>query len=98
VEVVRDAAGPRLDAIELNIRVFMVRVTDQREEVVGQIAGFLQVDPALVAESPFALIGSAEQIVDDLLRGRERWGFSYLIVGGEDVESFAPVVAELAGK
>jgi probable F420-dependent oxidoreductase len=97
VEIVRAAAGKRLAEIEFNIRAFMVRVTNDRQEVVEQIAGFVQADPALVVESPFALIGSPSQLVDDLLRRRERWGFSYVIVGGDDVESFAPVVAELAG-
>ena len=90
VEIVRDAAGDRLADIEFNIRVFMVRVTDDRDAVVEQIAGFVQVEPSLVAESPFALIGSPAQLVDDLLRRRERWGFSYVIVGADDVESFAP--------
>jgi len=63
-----------------------------------QIAGFVQADPALVAESPFALIGTPAELVDDLLRRRERWGISYVIVGADDIESFAPVVAELAGR
>jgi probable F420-dependent oxidoreductase len=97
VEIVRAAAGSRLADLEFNIRAFMVRVTDDREAVTEQIAGFVQVEPSLVAESPFALVGSHSQMVDDLLRRRERWGFSYVIVGAEDVESFAPVVAELAG-
>jgi probable F420-dependent oxidoreductase len=97
VDIVREAAGDRMSEIELNIRAFMVRVTDDRDAAIEQIAGFVQVDPALVVESPFALIGSPAQLVDELLRRRERWGFSYVIVGGDDVESFAPVVAELAG-
>ena len=97
VEIVRDAAGDRLADIELNIRAFMVRITEDRNAVVEQIGGFLQVEPSLVVESPFALVGTPEQLVDDLLRRRERWGFSYVIVGADDVESFAPVVAELAG-
>jgi probable F420-dependent oxidoreductase len=97
VEIVRAAAGQRLADLEFNIRAFMVRVTDDRQAVMEQIAGFVQVEPSLVAESPFALIGSPSEIVDDLLRRRERWGFSYVIVGADDVESFAPVVAELAG-
>jgi probable F420-dependent oxidoreductase len=97
IEIVRSAALDRLTDIEFNIRAFMVRVTDDRDAVVEQIAGFLQVEPSLVVESPFALIGATSQLVDDLLRRRERWGFSYVIVGADDVESFAPVVAELAG-
>jgi probable F420-dependent oxidoreductase len=97
VEIVHAVAGSRLSELEFNVRAFMVRVTAERAATFEQIAGFVQADPALVAESPFALIGTPEQLVDDLLRRRERWGISYVIVGGDDVESFAPVVAELAG-
>jgi probable F420-dependent oxidoreductase len=98
VAIVHAAAGARITDIELNIRAFMVRVTDDRQGAIDQVASFVQADPALVAESPFALIGTPAEMIDDLLRRRERWGFSYVIVGAEDVESFAPVVAALAGK
>ena len=37
------------------------------------------------------------ELAERLRERRERWGFSYVIVGGADVDSFAPVVAELAG-
>ena len=97
VGIVQAAAGPRLDHLEFNVRAFLVRVTDDRDAAVEQIAGFVQVDPSMVLESPFVLIGTPAQIVEDLLRRRERWGFSYVIVGADDVEPFAPVVAELAG-
>jgi probable F420-dependent oxidoreductase len=98
IAIVHAAAADRLAEIEFNIRAFMVRVTDDRQSAIDQVASFVQVDPALVAESPFALIGSPSAMVDDLLRRRERWGFSYVVVGADVVESFAPVVAELAGK
>jgi hypothetical protein len=97
VAIVVAAAGPRLADLEFNVRAFMVRVTDDRDTVVEQIAGFVGVDPSMVLESPFVLIGTPDQIVADLLRRRERWGFSYVIVGADDVEPFAPVVADLAG-
>ncbi|MEY2581846.1 MAG: hypothetical protein QOE09_1695 [Ilumatobacteraceae bacterium] len=97
VEIVAAEAGERLADLEFNIRVFMVRVTDDRDTAIQQIADFVQVDPSLVVESPFTLIGTPAQMVEALLRRRERWGFSYIVVGGDDVESFAPVVAELAG-
>lgn len=98
IEIVRAAAGQRISEIEINVRAFIVRVTDDRQAVIEQIAGFVNVDHAFVEESPFALIGTTAQIVEDLLRRRQRWGFSYVIVGAEDVESFAPVVAELTGR
>jgi probable F420-dependent oxidoreductase len=97
VAIVADAAGDRLDYIEMNIRAFMVSVTDDRSAAVSGIASMIGVEPSMVEATPFALVGSTDSIVEDLLARRERWGFSYVIVGAEDVDSFAPVVARLAG-
>ena len=57
----------------------------------------VKVEPSLIAASPFALVGSVNEITETLLRRREELGFSYVIVGADDVEPFAPVVAALAG-
>ena len=92
---VRNVAGERIADIELNIRTFFVNVTDDRAGTVAGVAAMLGVEESMVAESPFALIGSPAAMVEDLLRRREELGFSYIIVGGDDVESFAPVVAQL---
>ncbi len=91
-----EAAG-RLDHIEMNIRTFFVSVTDDRAGRLAATAAMIGVDEAMIAASPFALIGSTDKIVEDLLARRDQYGFSYVIVGAEDIESFAPVVAELAG-
>jgi probable F420-dependent oxidoreductase len=98
VAIVAGAAGDRLDHIEMNIRTFFVSVTDDRAGQLAGVAQMISVDEEMIAASPFALIGSPAKIVEDLLDRRERYGFSYVIVGAEDIESFAPVVAELAGK
>jgi hypothetical protein len=97
VAAVRDGAGDRIGEIELNVRAFIVRITDDRREVAESMAGFMGITPEDVLEMPFSCIGTPAQIADDLRANRERWGFSYVIVGGVDVDSFAPVVAELAG-
>lgn len=94
---VGEAAGERHDDIELNIRVFFLRVTDDRASVVDGVAKMMGVEPAMVEHSPFALIGSVNSITEDLVRRREELGFSYVIVGPDDVEPFAPVVAALSG-
>jgi probable F420-dependent oxidoreductase len=98
VDIVRAAAGGRIADIEMNVRAFMVNITTERAATMSAIASMIGVDESFVPESPFALIGTPDQIVEDLLARRERWGFSYVIVGAEDVESFAPVVAALAGR
>ncbi len=94
---VREVAGQRIADIELNIRAFFVNVTDDRAGTISGVAGVLGVEEAMVADSPFALIGSPAAIVEDLQRRRQELGFSYVIVGADDVEPFAPVVAQLAG-
>jgi probable F420-dependent oxidoreductase len=94
---IREAAGERIADIELNIRAFFVSVTEDRGSVVDGVAKMIGVDSSMVESSPFALIGSVSSITEDLLRRREELGFSYVIVGPDEVDSFAPVVAALAG-
>ena len=97
VALVVAQAGERVEHIEMNIRTFFNRVTDDRAHGVDSISRALRVDPALVDASPYALIGSTARIVEDLRALRDTYGFSYVIVGVNEIDSFAPVVAELAG-
>jgi hypothetical protein len=62
------------------------------------MASLIRVPEEMIENTPFALIGSPQSIIEDLLARRERWGFSYVIVGAQDIESFSPVVAALRGK
>jgi probable F420-dependent oxidoreductase len=98
VAIVAAAAGDRVANIEMNIRTFFVNVTDDRAGEIARTARMIGVDEAMLDESPFALFGSPAKIVEDLLARRERFGFSYIVVGVEQVDAFAPVVAELAGR
>jgi probable F420-dependent oxidoreductase len=94
---VKEGAGDRFDDIELQVRTFVVVITDDRQGMAeAMAAGFgLTADQAL--ESPLALVGTPAQIADDLRQRRERFGFSYIVVGQDQYQDFAPVVAELAG-
>jgi probable F420-dependent oxidoreductase len=98
VDIVRQAAGPRWGDIEMNIRAFLVNVTDDAKAAAEGIASMLGVTAAQVDDTPFALVGPTSKLIDDLMARRERWGFSYVIVGMNDVEAFAPVVAALNGR
>ena len=97
VAIVADAGAHRLADIEMNVRTFMVNVTDDADAAMAEIAAFTGEDVSMVAESPFALIGPPAKLIDDLQARRERWGFSYIIIGADDLTSMAPVVAALAG-
>ena len=47
--------------------------------------------------SSVVLAGTVEEICDTLVRRREEWGASSVVVGGDAFDAFAPVVARLAG-
>ena len=97
VRWVNEAAGSRLADIEFNVRAYLVNVSDDHRRTIEGLSSGMGVSADLIANSPFALIGSPAKLAEDLLARRERWGFSYVIVGADDVDTFAPVVAQLAG-
>ena len=98
VDIVRNAAGERIDDIEMNVRAFLVNITDDPTTASAGIASMMGVEPDMVNNTPFALVGPPSKIIEDLIARRERWGFSYIIIGQAEVDAFAPVVAALNGK
>ncbi len=99
---VRDGAGDRFDDIELQLRTFIVSVTANAAEADTMVdamtgAGGIALSPEQAKASPLALVGTPSMIAETLRERREQFGFSYIIVGQEEYEAFAPVVAELAG-
>jgi hypothetical protein len=98
VDIVAEAGAHRLADIEMNIRTFFVKVTDDRAGMINAVAGMFKIPAELIEDSPFGLIGSVDSIIESIHAARERWGFSYFIVGGENIEEIAPVVAALKGK
>ena len=106
---IREAAGDRYDQIELNMTLRFVRIAEDRQAAAHEIlaawrgpgsrvgrADELEADDIL--ESPYFALGTVEQIVEQLLTARERWGFSYIQVGGEDIDAFAPVMEKLVAR
>jgi probable F420-dependent oxidoreductase len=95
--VVRDAAGPRWDELELNIFAARVEVTDQRASAVEEMARQLNLTARQVDASTSFLVGSVDGVVEQLQEWRERIGVSYIMVFDRVLDAFAPVVARLAG-
>lgn len=95
---VRAQAGDRFEQLELNALVQRVMVTDDRQQAAAELAAQwtdLSVDDVL--QTPYALIGTVEQIVESLQEVRRRWGISYFVVHEWSLDAIAPVVARLAG-
>jgi probable F420-dependent oxidoreductase len=96
---VRAGAGARFAEIELST-VATVIITDQRRASTEQWIrerGWSGVTAEQVWDMPAVLIGSVDQLADDLHRRREQLGFSYYVVSDQSAEAAAPLVARLAG-
>jgi hypothetical protein len=44
-------------------------------------------------QTPFLALGTVDEIADQLVAGRARWGITYFVV--RSAEPFAPVIARL---
>ncbi|MGI9616180.1 MAG: LLM class F420-dependent oxidoreductase [Acidimicrobiales bacterium] len=97
LEWVREGAGDRFEDIELQVRTFIVQITDDRQATAEMLASSMNISIEEGLGSPLAMVGTPSQIAEDLRERREKYGFSYIVVGAEEMEAFAPVVAELAG-
>lgn len=99
VRLLREAAGARFERLELNALVQRVIVTDDRRKAAQELTARW---PSLTADdllaSPYVLIGTIDQMVDDLRARRDRWGISYVMTHEPFIDALAPVVARLAGR
>jgi probable F420-dependent oxidoreductase len=97
IAVVRDAAADRLDhldQVELNALVQYVEITPNRRATADAVGARLDVDPEVLLHTPYMLVGTVDEMVEQIHRARERWGFSYYVT--RDPVQTAPIIAALA--
>ncbi len=94
---VREAAGPRFDEVELQVRVHLAMITDDRRSIAEAMGPALGLSPDAALATPHALVGTVDEVCDQLVERRERWGLSYIGLGVDALEAMAPVIARLAG-
>ncbi len=97
IAIVRDAAGPRFEELELNLIVFdaapggaAARVTPSRCR--------RRPRPSSGPGSPTSSTERSGRCGSGLLRRRDRLGISYYTIPGHAMEAMAPLVAALAGR
>ncbi len=99
IRLIREAAGDRFAQLEINALVQRVVVTDNRRGAAEELAQrWTPLTPEEILASPYVLVGTIEQLVEDLLVRRDRWGISYYAVFEPYLDTFAPVVAKLGGR
>ena len=94
---VQEGAGDRFDDLEIEIGAYFTFVMDDPAPVLGQFAQMFGLSEDEMSRHPHALFGSADAICDELERRRELFGISYITVGKDNMESFAPIVDRLNG-
>jgi hypothetical protein len=97
LEWIGETAGVRFDEIELSVMAHHVEVTPDVDEAVAKLAAETDTTQDQVRDSPHSLIGPVESLVETLLGNRERYGISYVVFLGGDLEAIRPVVEQLAG-
>jgi probable F420-dependent oxidoreductase len=95
---VREAAGTRLDHIEIHINASNMIVSDNPQATLDELATRQQTTPEALLNSPAVLVGSPDAIVDRLHQLREQFGVSYFCVNQRVMDNVAPVVAKAVGK
>lgn len=95
---IRAGAGARFDQIEIEVGAYFTFVVPDPAPVLANFAAGFGLTPEQVAAHPHALIGTIDSICETLQQRRERYGISYVTVGENAMEAFAPVVARLNGK
>ena len=99
VQWVKDGAAAAGRPIpELEIGAYFTFVVDDPIPVAEGFGAMFGMSAADVMQYPHALVGPASALVDELQRRREAYGISYVTVNDQNLEAFAPVVAQLAGR
>jgi probable F420-dependent oxidoreductase len=106
VEWVKEAAADRFDDIELNCLIGFVLETDDKQAIVNAMAPAVNIGPDDALHMPLALVGTKEEMEEELYWRRENYGFSYFSI--ETYESLfttesawevlGPIVGKRAGQ
>jgi probable F420-dependent oxidoreductase len=94
---VKEAAGDRFADLELNSLIGFVLVTEDAAELAAQMAPAFGIAPGDALHVPLALIGTLDEMAEELEWRRAEYGISYWSIESDAWETLAPLVSRLAG-
>jgi probable F420-dependent oxidoreductase len=94
---VKEAAGDRFGDLELNSLIGFVLVTDDAGSLAAQMAPAFGIDPADALHVPLALVGTIDQMAEELEWRRAEYEISYWSIESGAWETLGPIVSRLAG-
>lgn len=95
---IREGAGERFDDLEIEIGAYFTFVMDDAKPVVDGFCQAFGLTEEEMLKHPHGLFGGVDTICEELERRRALHGISYVTVGEEAMEPFAPVVARMNGR
>lgn len=95
---IKEGAGSRFDDLELQIRYFLASITDNRKGLAEAVAPGFGISPDEALDAGIALVGTVDEVCDLMETRRDRWNVNDAVIGGAEMEMFAPVVERLAGR
>jgi probable F420-dependent oxidoreductase len=94
---VREAAGPRFADLELNALIGFVMITDDAGGIAGAMAPHFDISPEDALHIPVALLGTLDEMAEELQWRRDAYGISYWSIESNSWEALGPVVSKLSG-
>lgn len=94
---VEAAAGDRLEQIELNALIGFVMITHDASGIAKAMAPAFGISPQDALHVPLALLGTLDEMADELEWRRAEYGISYWSIEGDSWEALGPLVSKLAG-
>jgi probable F420-dependent oxidoreductase len=100
IALLRQTAGERFSQLELSVITNPVFTDNRRAgaERTAQRRGWDGTPVEEILEMPSIFIGTVEQVAEQMLERRERFGISYYMTSDSMMEAFAPLVERLSGK
>ncbi len=96
VELIR-ATSPDRGGLVVDALVQHVEITTDRAEAAARVAELVPGStPTDILASPYALIGSHEEIVEELRGHEARWGITSYVVRPGAIDAVAPLLARLS--
>jgi probable F420-dependent oxidoreductase len=94
---VKEGAGNRFDEIVISVYAHHLQVVGDVDVAASDLAAEWGTTPDQVLASPHVLLGDTRRIIETLQERRGRFGISYVVFLGADLEQAESIVSGLAG-
>jgi len=94
---VKEAAGARFEELELNALIGFVLITEDARGVAEAMAPHFGIDPGDALHVPGVLLGTLDEMADELRWRRDEYGITYWSIESEAWADLGPVVQKLSG-